>query len=87
MADKFKHRHWYVHLGGNPLEPENYYLVSKTPMCSSGKNICAIYALGFGAQPEDFSPNLKTAIANGLVTGMPQSTKENVTIVVLKGLK
>ena len=84
MADKLKHRKWYAFLGGNPLIPENYQITTKRPQCSSGKNICAIYARGYDEQPEEFSTEMRIHIANALVTGASQPMGSSTPEVVLR---
>jgi hypothetical protein len=84
MGDKHKHKQWYVYIYGNPLNPESYQLVTVTPRCVNGKNICAIYADGYEGQPFDFSNKLITHIANAIATGLPQPAGADPKIVVLK---
>lgn len=87
MADKvekIKKWHWYVYITGNPLLPESYYWVDATPLCSSGKSICAIYTRGKYEQPELFTQELKMHIANALVSGQPQPTGAESPVVLLK---
>lgn len=46
MGDKEQHKHrhkrWYAYVHGNPLNSENYQLVSVQSNCWSGRDICAI---------------------------------------------
>ncbi|SEB22389.1 hypothetical protein [Pedobacter hartonius] len=84
MDNKYKNRHWYAYVDGNPLNPENYQLTTITPWCTNGKNLCAIYTIGYDEQPEEFSPKMKMVIANALVTGVPQPIGSEVLLVLMK---
>lgn len=84
MGEKYKHRKWYVYLGGSPFNTDNYQLTSSTPTCSNGKNLCAIYAKGYAEQPEEFSQAMRIAIANAFATCQRQLTESGIPIVLMK---
>jgi hypothetical protein len=84
MDNKHKNRHWYAYVHGNPLIPESYQLTTIRPWCTNGKTLCAIYAIGYDEQPEEFSPKMKMAIANALVSGMPQPIGSEELLVLMK---
>ena len=84
MKSEIKNRRWYSYTKGNPLNPKSYAIATVLPGCSTGTEICAIYAKGYAAYPDEFSERLKVNIANALISGVPQPADSDYKYVVLK---
>lgn len=84
MSDNLKQKRWYAFLGGDPLATESYQAITLNPLCSSGRNLCAIYVYGYEDQPERLSPEMKVHIANALATAAPQPQFPNIPVVVMR---
>jgi hypothetical protein len=66
-------RAWYAYKGsGDPCNRANYSLMTITPSCVNGSNLCAIYEYDGGAQPSGISANICRYISNLLATGLAQ---------------
>jgi hypothetical protein len=72
----------------SPFLPSSYKRQISTPGCINGPVICAIYARGFGEQPEFISDNLRQYIADGLsnYVAEPATPPGSKFYVYLKGL-
>ncbi|MBB5646284.1 hypothetical protein HDE70_002572 [Pedobacter cryoconitis] len=65
-------RSWYGYLGGDPLLVSSYSLISNTPTCLNGCNICAIFALNGGPSPSVLSGRLRIYTVDAIVTQVAQ---------------
>ena len=66
-------RSWYVFIGSDPTETNNYHKISVKHNCLCGEEICVIYAGGIDINPiSPLSPNIKLYIKNALATGKLQ---------------
>jgi hypothetical protein len=64
MSDKIINKRWYAYVHGNPLSPKSYFLINIEPGFNKGTQIAAIFAKGYAEYPDEFSPKMKTHIAN-----------------------
>ncbi|MBB5646285.1 2-iminoacetate synthase ThiH [Pedobacter cryoconitis] len=78
-------RAWYAYLSGNPLLISSYTLISYTPTCLNGCNICAIFALNGGASPSVLSTRLRAYIADAIVTQVAQPPMHTIYVRVKPG--
>lgn len=63
-------RTWYAYTGGSVNLPSSYDVMSVTPACINGTNLCAIYAFNGGPNPSNISANLRVYITNALATAL-----------------
>ncbi|WP_152620405.1 hypothetical protein [Pedobacter lusitanus] len=80
---KSNKRQWYAFTHGDPLIAENYFRTNVQPAFEIGERICAVYTKDNGIHPRGFTNEMKSIIADALVTGIPQPTNA-VPLVLLK---
>lgn len=69
-------RSWYVFIGSDPTETNNYHKISAKHNCLCGEEICVIYASGRDVHPvHPLSPNILMYIQNALATGKLQPSE------------
>ncbi len=68
-------RAWYSYDGtGLKDQPSSYFFSSVAPNCTSGNNLCAVYAYYGGDYPAAITAHLITYIGNGLSSHLPEPT-------------
>ena len=66
-------RCWYAYNGvGDPFLISSYFLATVKPSCINGCKICAIYAPNCGPTPSVLSTNMRTYIANIIISCIAQ---------------